>query len=243
MKHRILTIDLAVLGLGIGFALSAAAAASPALARHVSAAPSQTGSGDTLVYHSSWQTGTLDWTARDMKWSISHGILTLRPQDLGGSLGYGWIVAPYRPSRLENFAVEAVMKVKPSSKPAWGWGGEMRLTAHVGPKGAGVSGRYGIGTDGDGGVIYDATASGGGQGLSTGVNGPAVVHLGRWNTYRLEVRTASNKRADEYSFQINGVQVATATLGDWMQYNRIAVGALSTLVLQVKSINVYRLGR
>ena len=222
----------------IGLLLSATAAANPGLAGQVLAAPSQTGSAETLVYHSSWQTAKLDWTAHQLKWSMSSGILTRRPQDLGGSLGYGWIVAPYRSSRLETFAVEAVMKLKPSSKPAWGWGAEARLTAHLGPQGSGVSGRYRMGTNGLGGEIYDAAASGGGQGLSTGA---VVVHPGRWNTYRLEVRTTSNKRADLYSFQINGVQVATATLGDWMQYNHIAIGALSTLVLQVKSIKVYRL--
>jgi hypothetical protein len=46
-------------------------------------------------------------------------------------------------------------------------------------------------------------------------------------------------RQDTYSFQINGVRVASATLRDWLQYDRIAIA--SRFGLDVKSLKVYRL--
>lgn len=232
-----------------------AAVTSPALARHVSAAPSRAGSNETLVYHSSWQTGKLDWSAHSMTWSISGGILRLRPTTSPYTVAPGWIVAPYRPTRSESFAIEAVMRFSKTQPPrGMGGGGWVDVIAHCGhPKpdgsmGAGVAGRYQTGGDiRQGALIVDSAAL---ADYPTDEANPAASDYDvalpdptRWHTFRLEVRAGAagynGVSLDKYSFQIDGVQVGYAVLGDWMQYNRIALS--SGYDLDVKSLKVYRL--
>lgn len=239
----------------VALTLIAAAIASPVLARGVSAASANAGPGQTLVYQTSWQDGRLDWTAHSMTWSVSHGILRLRPTTNPYTTNPGWIVAPYRPTRSESFAIEAVMRFsKAQPSRGMGGGGWVDLIAHSGPPqpdgsmGAGVAGRYQTGGDiKEGALIVDSAALADypTDELSPGASNyhVTVSATTRWHTYRLEVRTgalhSNGVSEDSYSFKIDGVQVVHAVLGDWMQYNRIALS--SGYYLDVKSLKVYRL--
>lgn len=190
-----------------------------------------------------------------MNWSVSGGILTLSPTTPPLSMTPGWIVAPYRPPRRESFAVEAVVKYV---LPVPGWSDpykmnphEVGISVHLGPQGAhqhfphyaspgtGVSLSY-LNGGSMSGIVWlsdrsDAAKPGGGRIVGYG-NTPSVTD---WTTYRLAVRYDRASGQDAYTFRINGVKVAMATLGDWMQYHRIAF--FTDTAMQVKSLSIYRL--
>jgi hypothetical protein len=225
----------------VALVMISAGIASPVLARGVSAAPGPAGPSQTLVYQSSWQTGTLDWSAHSMKWSVSHGILMLLPER-STSDHTGWLVAPYRTNRRESFAIQAVIRVTQEMLPGegpWGWTGWVGLIAHAGARSwvdnAGVNGACLTGNADRAGIVESADLARGWPGVST----PLQVSMRQWNTYRLEVRYNSASGQDAYTYKINRVAVVSSMLGDWMQNNRIALN--TNMRLEVKSLKVYRL--
>jgi hypothetical protein len=180
-----------------------------------------------------------------MQWSVSHGVLTLFPRQYN----VGWIEAPFRSTRSGSFAIEAVVRFSKRQPPRnWGWTGGLYLIAHFHPPfqtqngfqtGKGVSGAYIFGEISGVGILDSGTS----QGTPVDFNKSVEWHHGSWTTFRLEVHAGAiqsdGTRQDTYSFQINGVRVASATLRDWLQYDRIAIA--SRFGLDVKSLKVYRL--
>lgn len=226
--------------LALGLVLGAAAVANPIPTPRVSAASAPAGGGRILVYQSSWQSGKLDWSAHHMKWTIAGGILRLRPM-LNGTRDAGWLVAPYRTTSFESFAIVAVVRFTRNPDGTCCTDGLLGLVAHASPApwldSSGVTGAY-VGGNGLG--IFDSLARQDGSPVASDFVRRFPPRLGEWTTVRLRVRYVSFLGRDLYDFEVNLAGVS-AVLGDWTQYNRIALKCRVGAGVEVKSIKVYKL--